>query len=176
MCTGILSTEDSSNTAFALLYVVIAVFITGSAAADIVNGAGPLHFTWGMVQTTPISPLKQLLGLLILWSFAPFIVLLDPDVATSDEGVLIRHTFLPWKLIPWSDVVAVRPSILAYVFPNISCVILFRRFSPFHRLIGLSYAWSPRPAVLVRHRIQGYEKLVDEINRGLLLSRSSPNP
>jgi hypothetical protein len=79
------------------------------------------------------------------------------DVAIDDTGVSV--TFL-WKVlhVDWQDIVTIKP--VKFTGRSHSWVVITKSLTPFHRLLGLSYAFSWSPSFIISPSLRDGEDLV----------------
>ena len=113
-----------------------------------------------------VSKVLDILFLILLWSISMLIsaYFFGQNITVTDDGLLVE--FL-WKdlFVPWDKIIEIKP---AYGFLGNSrntkiYVVLTNALTPFHRLLGLIYGLSVKPAFIIYSTISGYESLVETI-------------
>ncbi len=98
-----------------------------------------------------------------------------PDIDTDEEGLLVE--FL-WKRIrvSWNDVIELKP-MFRYGIPSfgnpIPVVVITNKLTPFHRLYGLLYGFSFKPAFVIQPAISEFELLKTNIEKHIKQNRRS---
>ena len=108
-----------------------------------------------------LIPVVGLIGLLTLL-FVGWLALLNmfPAIQTSARGMEIRFFWFWWLPIAWEDVT----DLYRWQTGGKRIVIVVaRRLTPFHRLYGMTYAETPRPAFLISASVAGYDHLIRTI-------------
>jgi hypothetical protein len=137
--------------AFVIVFTPLMLFLTAGTLA-------------GLVLIASGSPLEEV-GFLAGFAFGALVlgVLLilftnaEPNIRLSDRGVAIQSFLFWYVLVPWQDVKEIRESILPY---SGSYLVVVRRLTPFHRLIGWTNGFTFRPAFVIRRSLIGYDKAV----------------
>ena len=116
-----------------------------------------------------VSKVLDILFLILLWSIVMLIsaYFFGQNITVTDEGLLVG--FL-WKdlFVPWDKLIEIKP---AYGFwrnsriPKPICVVLTDALTPFHRLYGLSFGLSVKPAFIIYPTISEYQSLVETIKQ-----------
>lgn len=84
-----------------------------------------------------------------------------PDIRTSDEGLAVQVFLFWWVFIPWEDVVDVRLTTIGKMLGSSrSCLVVVRRLTPVHTLIGGTSGTKYQPAFLIRETLEGYADLM----------------
>jgi hypothetical protein len=114
-----------------------------------------------------VSKVSDILFLMLLWSteMLIFAYFCGQNITVTHEGLLIE--FL-WKdlLVSWDKIVEIKP---AFGFLRTSrnqnhiLVVLTDVLTPFHRLFGLMYGLSVKPAFIIYPTISEYQSLVETI-------------
>ena len=115
---------------------------------------------------------SKILDILIFLSIYSVVILISAyffgqNVTVTEEGLVIE--FL-WKdlMVPWDKIIEIKP---AFGFLRISknqkqiYVVLAGGLTPFHRLFGLTYGLSLKPAFIIYPTISEYQSLVETIKR-----------
>jgi len=115
------------------------------------------------------SDIFDILFIMLLWSTVMLInaYFYGQNITVTHDGLLVE--FL-WKdlMIPWDKVIEIKP---AFGFLRTSrtkkyiCVVLTDDLTPFHRLLGLLYGLSLKPAFIIYPSISEYELLVESITK-----------
>ena len=96
-----------------------------------------------------------------------------PDVDVDDEGLYVE--FL-WKRIrvSWEDVVELKP-VFRYGIPSfgrpVPVIVLTKKLTPFHRIYGLLYGFSTKPAFVIQPAISEFELLKTDIEKHIKQDR-----
>jgi hypothetical protein len=72
---------------------------------------------------------------------------LFPDVTVCDKGFYVKYLLGIQFFVPWEEVVSVEPSLAS--FTGKTYLVLTKRLTFVHRLIGLSQSFSFHPGFLV---------------------------
>ncbi|MBN1934081.1 MAG: hypothetical protein JW934_05430 [Anaerolineae bacterium] len=109
---------------------------------ELINGrdlqiTGPV----GVDEKYGIAALFLGLGVMIFLCcyFAMLFANFQPDIQVSDNGVWVQIFWFWWFLIPWTDVVAIRPTLTGYILNSSSHIVLVRRLTLLHRSFGLLF-------------------------------------
>jgi len=90
---------------------------------------------------------------------------LYPNVYTSNHGLKVQ-VFLIWrKVVPWSDVLDIVA--LDSYREGKFWLVLTKRLTPFHRLIGLYFGKVNLPGFLISKEMASHEELVKTIKEHL---------
>jgi hypothetical protein len=98
-----------------------------------------------------------------------------PDIDTDEEGLLVE--FL-WKRIrvSWDDVIELKP-VFMYGIPSfgrpVPVVVLTEKLTPFHRVYGLLYGFSTKPAFVIQPGVSEFELLKNDIEKHIKKNRRS---
>ena len=115
------------------------------------------------------SKVLDILFIILLWSNSMLIsaYFFGQNIIITDEGLLVE--FLGKDLfVPWDKITEIKPS---YGFwknsrnPKPIYVVLTEALTPFHRLFGLLYRLSVKPAFIIYPTISEYQSLVETIKR-----------
>jgi len=144
--------------AFVLVFTPLMLFLAAGALA-------------GLVLVALGSPIEEVaflidlaFGALALGLFLILFTSAAPNIRVSGRGMAVQ-TFLFWYvLVPWQDVKEIRRTILPY---SKSYLIVVRRLTPFHRLIGWIYGYTFQPAFVIRRSLIGYDKAVKTIKENV---------
>jgi len=98
----------------------------------------------------------------------PFLIVvyfLGQNITVTDDGLLVE--FL-WKdlNVPWDKIIEIKPAFGFWRSPQDTkntCIVLTNALTPFHRLLGLIYGPSVRPAFIISPTISEYHSLVETI-------------
>ena len=93
--------------------------------------------------------------------FFAFYSNLYSDIRISDSGLGVKVFLFWWVFLRWDEVVGMRDRPLSLSGTRL---IVVRRLTPFHRLIGLSAGWTFKPTVVIRRNLQGFQEVVRVIN------------
>jgi len=114
-----------------------------------------------------ISNILDIFFTMLLWSTVMLInaYFYGQNITVTDDGLLVE--FL-WEdlMIPWNKVIEIKP---AFGFLRTSrtqkhiWVVLTDALTPFHRLFGLLYGLSVKPAFIIYPTISEYQSLVETI-------------
>lgn len=80
--------------------------------------------------------------------------------------MFVQVFFFWWVFIPWENVLEIRPRFRKSIILKEATVILVRKLTPFHRLIGVLVGKS-KPGFQISHSIGGYSELIDLIRKGM---------
>lgn len=97
-------------------------------------------------------------GMMLLAFFALEFPNLYPGIRIYEEGLKVQVFFFGWYFVPWDDVLDWHASFLPSFSGNTS-IMLVRRLTPAHYLIGWTYAFRNKPGFLISSRISGYREL-----------------
>lgn len=86
----------------------------------------------------------------------------QPDVRVSDKGLDVQNFLFWWRLVPWEEVKDIRSLPL---FGRKTRLIVVRRMTPIHRIIGTIYFAFFQPAFLIDSGIANYDELVHLIKK-----------
>jgi hypothetical protein len=145
---------------------LLCVFIIAFTPLTLLSAAGALA---GLILVLSGSPIGEV-GFLGGFAFGAFgggllLVLFtntEPNIRISDRGVAVQ-SFLFWYIfVPWQDVKEIRKTILP---GSKSYLIVVRRLTPFHRLIGWTHGYTFQPAFVIRKGLIGYDEAVKLIKQ-----------
>jgi hypothetical protein len=109
-------------------------------------------------------------AILSLWLFAAciglFIALFsnfEPDIQISSAGLSVQVFIFWWVFVAWGEIEEVRPTKTSFS----SRIVLVRRLTPVHRLIGWIYAGRLKPGFLIRRQLEGYDEVLSTIREQL---------
>ena len=85
-----------------------------------------------------------------------------PSLRISDGGITVQVFLFWWVFVPWRDVEEIRT-----VWFSRSRLVLVRRLTPVHRLIGSGNIWKLKPAFLIRRTLIGYDEAVKTIEKNV---------
>jgi hypothetical protein len=83
-----------------------------------------------------------------------------PSFRISRSGMTVQVFLFWWAFVPWDDVQEIRDTLL-----GINKLVIVRKLTPIHRLYGWTLGLTPRPAFVIRKRIEGYDKAIKIIQR-----------
>jgi hypothetical protein len=83
-----------------------------------------------------------------------------PAIRTSSQGIEVRLFWFWWRSVPWDDVVEVSPWRAA---GRRLLVVVVNRLTWFHRVYGIVYGESVRPAFLISEGIAHCDELLRTI-------------
>ena len=128
---------------------------------------------WGLVAIlmllAPILPELENSICILMWPLAvvgPVVVIvlflanLHPNIRILETGLEVQVFLFWWDFVPWDDIHEVRDQSVGKWQINL---VIVRKLTPAHRLIGLMYAGWSKHAFLINYRISGYYKLMDTI-------------
>lgn len=91
--------------------------------------------------------------ILLLFFYSLMISSPYPSFCTSDSGLTVK-VFLFWQVfVPWEKVHDIRDTLLGF-----SKVVVLQDLTPIHRVYGVIFGLTFRPAFVIRRRINGYGK------------------
>jgi hypothetical protein len=85
-----------------------------------------------------------------------------PDVAVSSDGLEVSFLWRTLR-VPWSALVALRPSRRLLRYGGSNWVIATNALTPFHRLYGFLYAFWSHPSFIVPLGLPGQSDLLETI-------------
>lgn len=88
---------------------------------------------------------------------------LKPNVRVSDKGLEVQKFLFWWHLIPWEDVKDIRS--VPIIGRSRLRLVVVRKLTFFHRLIGTTYFAFFQPAFLIGSEIDNYDELVHLIKK-----------
>ncbi|MFT3891971.1 MAG: hypothetical protein QM730_10085 [Anaerolineales bacterium] len=115
------------------------------------------------------SNVLSIFGFMLLYSFTILITayFLGQNIAVVNEGLLIE--FLGKDLfVPWDKVKEIKPPFgffRSHRNPKKIYVVLTDALTPFHRLFGLLYGLSVKPAFIIFPSISEYDLLIRTIKK-----------
>ena len=110
-------------------------------------------------------PLVFFILWILFFSIFPVLVGISvPDIRVTDKGLFIQAFFFLWIFVSWEDVLEIRPQYRISILRKKAAVVLVRKLTPFHWLIGMLRG-KLRPGFQISHSINGYEELIDLIQR-----------
>ena len=116
-----------------------------------------------------VSKVLDIFFIILLWSNSMLIsaYFFGQNIDVTDEGLLVE--FLGKDLfVPWNKIIEIKP---AHGFwrnsrnPKPIYIVLTEALTPFHRLLGLLYRLSVKPAFIIYPTISEYQSLVETIKR-----------
>ncbi|MBI5950522.1 MAG: hypothetical protein HY865_02595 [Chloroflexi bacterium] len=116
----------------------------------------------------PVVPINSLLELVSLLIFSPICILVAAyfytDLEVDEDGMLVE--FLWKKLrIPWNKVLQMKPLFGMKVKKQGIYVVMVDGLTPFHRLYGLIYGFSWKPAFVLWLNVGNFEVLKADIEK-----------
>ena len=116
-----------------------------------------------------ISKASDIFFIMLLWSIVMLInaYFYGQNITVTHDGLLIE--FL-WKdlLVDWDKVIEIKP-LFGFFRKSRNqkhiLVVLTNALTPFHRLLGLLYGLSLKPAFIIYPSISEYELLVESIRK-----------
>jgi hypothetical protein len=132
----------------ALFSGILVLILLADLVASIVGGisGGSVRISESLITTGYIL-------LLVFYSLmisSPY-----PSFCTSDSGLTVK-VFLFWQVfVPWDKVHDIRDTLLGF-----SKVVVLQELTPIHRVYGVIFGLTFRPAFVIRRRINGYDKAV----------------
>jgi hypothetical protein len=141
-----------------------AVFYTLSLALAVAMliWAGILILELLMLMLGAFSDGGNLLGAALFMTvfFGLFLVFFSnmySDIRISDSGLGVKVFLFWWVFLGWDEVEEIRSGPLSLSGTRL---IVVRRLTPFHRLIGLSAGWTLKPVIVIRRNLQGFHEAV----------------
>jgi hypothetical protein len=119
----------------------------------------------GLVLLVFGSPPEEVAFLLLGFAFGALVLALllilftntEPNLRISEQGVAVQ-VFLFWYIfVPWQDVKEIRETILPY---SKSYLVIVRRLTPCHWLVGWTNGYTFQPAFTIRKSLIGYDRAV----------------
>ena len=112
------------------------------------------------------------LGCFALWipfySIFPIMMgIMSPDIRVTDAGLSVQVFFFWWIFVPWKDILEAKPRFRKSILRKEATVVLVRRLTPFHRLIGVQIGRS-NSGFQIDHSIGGYDELTSLIQRKVM--------
>ena len=111
----------------------------------------------------------DILSIMLLWLTVMLInaYFYGQNITVTHDGLLIE--FL-WKdlMVPWDKVIEIKPAfgfLRTLRTQKHICVVLTDALTPFHRLFGLLYGLSVKPAFIINVTISDYQSLVETIKK-----------
>lgn len=99
------------------------------------------------------------LGLAFAWPMGLSMICTYPSSVSLDaKGLLISVLWRKHIAIPWSDILEVRRQTFGGHY-----LVIARRITVWHRLVGWTHAYTHHPAFLIRQGLENCEELVREI-------------
>jgi len=83
-----------------------------------------------------------------------------PQIRLSERGIAIKVFLFWWIFVPWKNILDIRNSLVAGTRTQI---VVARRLTPIHRMFGLMYALTFRPAFRITRNLQGYHEAMRTI-------------
>ncbi|MBX7237087.1 MAG: hypothetical protein K1X65_22075 [Caldilineales bacterium] len=94
------------------------------------------------------------------WAVGGILVNLFPNISIDEQGMIISYFHFWDKRIIWTDIITIQErSFLTRKW----FIVLARRVSFWHKLIGLSYFKTFSPHFIIRSDITNADELIDEI-------------
>lgn len=85
-----------------------------------------------------------------------------PSLQITDRGIYVQVFLLGWSFVPWSDVLDVHDSLIGGSHTQI---VVVRRLTPIHRLFGLIYGFTLKPAFRVSRSLEEYQEAIKYIRK-----------
>ena len=142
----------------AVLFTCVFAPITVAALFIVVSQA------WDQIASRSATDLilmvgGSLSGLLIAVLFPLLFSRTWPNIRISDLGISVQVFLFWWIFVPWEEVQEIKRS-----FPFGSRLVVVRRLTPIHRLIG-STATGFRPAFVLKRSLVGFDEAVRTIEQ-----------
>lgn len=80
-----------------------------------------------------------------------------PSFRISDSGITVQVCLLWWVFVPWEHVEDIRSISLPF---SQTRLVIARTLTPVHRLIGLLYGSTLKPAFRISRGLKGYNEAV----------------
>ena len=106
-----------------------------------------------------------LLPIIVTLFFSPFIGVLsnlEPDILVSDDGLRVKFFWFWWIFVPWEDIEDMRVSLFGL---SRSRLVVARKLTFVHRIIGASYGTFFKPTVLISSHLERQSELVATIKK-----------
>lgn len=139
----------------------------------------PLFFIFLFLSKWLIKPSVSIDGFLAfipLLIFSPACILIAAyfytDLEVDENGLLVE--FLWKKLrIPWNKVLQIKPLLGLRLKKQGIYVVIVEGLTPFHRLYGLIYGFSLKPAFVLWSTVNDFEVLRTDIEKHVKQNRKS---
>jgi hypothetical protein len=144
--------------------VILYAFVLICTASMLLMAAGALVDLLQILSGSTSKEVAFLIGLgvgsLMLGLLLILFTNIEPNIRVSNRGVAVQ-TFLFWYvLVPWQDVIEIRRTILPF---SKSRLVVVRRLTPFHRLIGWTNGLVFQPAFVIRRGLKRYDEAIETI-------------
>jgi hypothetical protein len=137
--------------AFVLVSTPLLLFLAAGALAGLVL----------IVSGSPVEDVAFLIGFafgaLVLGLLLILFVNAEPNIRVSNRGVAVQSFLFWYVLVPWQDIKEIRKTIVPY---SKSYLVVVRRLTPFHRLLGWTNGYTFQPAFVIRRSLIGHDKAV----------------
>ncbi|MEM2126576.1 MAG: hypothetical protein QXQ53_09310 [Candidatus Methanosuratincola sp.] len=132
----------------ALVSSILALILLTDLVVSIVGGISG--------DNVRIAELLTTTGYILLLVFYSLVISSPyPNFCTSDSGLIVK-VFLFWQVfVPWDKVHDIRDTLLGF-----SKIVVLQELTPIHRVYGMIFGLTFRPAFVIRRRINGYDKAV----------------
>ena len=132
----------------ALVSSILAMILLVDLVASIVGGISD--------DKARITELLAAMGYILLFVFYSLMISSPyPSFCTSESGITVK-VFIFWQVfVPWDKVHDVRDTLLGF-----SKIVVLQELTPIHRVYGMIFGLTFRPAFVIRRRINGYDKAV----------------
>jgi hypothetical protein len=129
-------------------FLIVRFAVRTSQANETISGAA-----WTVVIGTAL-----LTGMILILTANYFceITLVNKGISI---GFLWRRLFVPWE-----QVIEVKPTPYHFLGSGRSWIVLTQALTPFHRLYGLIYGFSPLPGFVFDQTIDGHRELLSRIS------------
>jgi hypothetical protein len=84
----------------------------------------------------------------------------EPDIQVSEQGLKVQTFWFWWIFIPWEDVKEIKVPLFGL---SRSHLIIVRKLTVIHRIIGIAGGTFFKPAFLVSPKLERYSELVSTI-------------
>jgi hypothetical protein len=122
-----------------IIIVILLYFIPGFVIDLAMNSASVSQFLYFfLILIFPII-LASINVLILLMNWGNSFIL-------SDDGLTLRYFFYWEKEVPWSDVLDIKRPNLPLVHYH---AIILRKLTPYHRILGLFYAFMNKPVFVI---------------------------
>lgn len=117
------------------------------------------------IDNAPTKIITTLVGLVLAAAvcslMAAIFANLQPNVRVSDKGLEVQVFLFWWSLIPWEGVKDIRPVPMIGRYR----LVVVRKLTFIHRVIGTMYFAFFEPAFLIGSEIDRYDELVHLIKK-----------
>ena len=130
--------------------------------------------TWFKNPILPIDNLLGLLFILVVFLIISFLLVayFYTDLEVDENGLLVEFM---WKKlrIPWNKVLQIKPLLGIKLRKRGISVVIVDGLTPFHRLYGLIYGFSLKPAFILWPIVSNYEVLKNDIEKHIKQNRKT---